>query len=130
MKHLLLISAFFAISAGLKAQSVSIKNEKYQMGKIPYGKPVEYLVEITNTGKDTLTMETARAGCGCTTPNFTPNQKFGPGETIKVNIAFNGSVIGNFTRFTDLVFSGGMVKQVSFSGEGIQEPAAPKTKNQ
>lgn len=130
MKHLLLISAFFAISAGLKAQSVSIKNEKYQMGKIPYGKPVEYVVEITNTGKDTLTMETARAGCGCTTPNFTPNQKFGPGQSVKVNIVFNGSVLGNFTRFTDLVFSGGMVKQVSFTGEGVQETAVPKTQNQ
>jgi hypothetical protein len=130
MKQLLLITALFAISSGLNAQTVSIKNEKYQMGKIPYGKPVEYVVEITNTGKDTLTMETARAGCGCTTPNFTPNQKFGPGETIKVNIAFNGSVLGNFTRFTDLVFTGGMVKQVSFSGEGVQETAAPKTKNQ
>lgn len=129
MKQLLLITALFALTSGLKAQSVSIKNEKYQMGKIPYGKPVEYVVEITNTGKDTLTMETARAGCGCTTPNFTPNQKFGPGQSVKVNILFNGSVLGNFTRFTDIVFAGGVVKQVSFSGEGVQEPAVPKTKN-
>lgn len=129
MKQLLLITALFALTSGLKAQSVSIKNEKYQMGKIPYGKPVEYVVEITNTGKDTLTMETARAGCGCTTPNFTPNQKFGPGQSVKVNILFNGSVLGNFTRFTDIVFAGGAVKQVSFSGEGVQEPAVPKTKN-
>ncbi|MBH2004793.1 MAG: DUF1573 domain-containing protein [Sphingobacteriia bacterium] len=129
MKQLLLITALFALTSGLKAQSISIKNEKYQMGKIPYGKPVEYVVEITNTGKDTLTMETARAGCGCTTPNFTPNQKFGPGQSVKVNILFNGSVLGNFTRFTDIVFAGGLVKQVSFSGEGVQEPAVPKTNN-
>ncbi len=121
MKYLLLIIALFAISVGLKAQTVSFKNEQYQMGKITYGKPVEYTVEITNTGKDTVTLETAKAGCGCTTPNFTPNQKFGPGETVKVLIQFNGSVLGNFTRFTDIILSGGIVKQVSFTGEGVQQ---------
>ncbi len=128
MKHLMLITALFTISIGLKAQDISIKNEKYQMGKITYGKPVEYTVEITNNGKDSLTLETARAGCGCTTPNFTPNQKFGPGETIKIQIQFNGSVLGNFTRFTDIIFTGGMVKQVSFSGEGVQMPKSTTSK--
>ena len=121
MKRILLITALFAVTAGVKAQQISIKNEKFQMGKIAYGKPVEYAVEITNTGKDTLTLETARAGCGCTTPNFTPNQRFGPGQSVIINILFNGSVLGNFTRFTDIIFTGGLVKQVSFSGEGVQE---------
>ena len=109
------------VFVGVKAQSMTITNEKYQMGKITYGKPVEYTVEIVNTGSDTLTLETARAGCGCTTPNFTPNQKFGPGQSVKVIIQFNSSVLGNFTRYTDIVFNGGVVKQVSFSGEGVQE---------
>lgn len=121
MKHLLLIISFFMVFVGVKAQSMTITNEKYQMGKITYGKPVEYTVEIVNTGSDTLTLETARAGCGCTTPNFTPNQKFGPGQSVKVIIQFNSSVLGNFTRYTDIVFNGGVVKQVSFSGEGVQE---------
>ncbi len=121
MKHLLLITSFFMVFVGLKAQNITIKNEKYDMGKITYGKPVEYTVEILNTGSDTLTLETARAGCGCTTPNFTPNQKFGPGQSVKVLIQFNSSVLGNFTRYTDIVLSGGIVKQVSFTGEGVQE---------
>lgn len=121
MKYFMLITALFAVSIGVKAQSVSLKNDKYEMGKITYGKPVEYTVEITNTGNDTLTLETARAGCGCTTPNFTPNQKFGPGETVKILIQFNGSVLGSFTRFTDIILSGGIVKQVSFTGEGVQQ---------
>jgi len=117
----MLITALFAISMGTEAQSVSFKNEKYEMGKITYGKPVEYTVEITNSGTDTLTLETVKAGCGCTTPNFTHNQKFGPGETVKILIQFDGSVLGSFTRFTDIVLSGGIVKQVSFTGEGVQQ---------
>lgn len=103
---------------------VEFKNADYNFGKITLGKPVSYDVEIKNISKDTLTLANARAGCGCTTPNFTPNQKFGPGQTIKVTIQFNGSVSGTFTRFTDINFSNGLSKQVRFSGEGVPETPA------
>lgn len=113
------------------AQALDFKNAEYNFGKITLGKPVSYVVEITNISKDTITLENAHAGCGCTTPNFIPMQKFGPGQTVKVNIGFNGSVSGPFTRFTDISFSGGLSKQVRFSGEGVTEaqpaPAATLT---
>lgn len=115
-----------AVQTDPTAKVLEFKNAEYNFGKITLGKPVSYIVEITNISKDTVTLENAHAGCGCTTPNFTPNQKFGPGQTVKVNIGFNGSVAGPFTRFTDISFSGGLSKQVRFSGEGVSEtkPAA------
>ena len=124
MKFWRLLIAFLGISLSTMAQDntakVSIKNETYDMGKVTYGKPVEYWVEVTNTSKETLKLEGVRAGCGCTTPDFTPNQEFKPGETIKIRINFNSSVLGKFTRFTDIFISGGVVKQTSFTGEGVQ----------
>lgn len=124
MKFLLVLIAFMGISFSAFAQDngakVSIKNETYNMGKVTFGKPVEYWVEVTNTSKETLKLEGVRAGCGCTTPDFTPNQQFKPGETVKIKIQFNGSVLGKFTRFTDIIISGGLVKQTSFTGEGVQ----------
>lgn len=124
MKFWVAVIAFLSISLGLIAQDngtkVSIKNETYDMGKVTFGKPVEYWIEVTNTSKETLKLEGVRAGCGCTTPDFTPNQPFNPGETVKIKIQFNGSVLGKFTRFTDIFISGGLVKQTSFTGEGIQ----------
>ncbi|MBP7345960.1 DUF1573 domain-containing protein [Sediminibacterium sp.] len=124
MKFWVAIIAFLSISLGTIAQDkgerVSIKNEKYDMGKVVFGKPVEYWVEVTNTSKEPLKLEGVRAGCGCTTPDFTPNQVFKPGETVKIKIQFNGSVLGKFTRFTDIMISGGLVKQTSFTGEGVQ----------
>lgn len=103
------------------AKVLQFKNAEYDFGKITLGKPVSYVVEITNISNDSITLENAHAGCGCTTPNFVPNQKFGPGQTVKVNIGFNGSVQGAFTRFTDISFSGGLTKQTRFTGEGIPE---------
>ncbi len=103
---------------------LEFKNAEFDFGKITVGKPVSYVVEIKNISNETMTLENAHAGCGCTTPNFTPNQKFAPGETVKVTIQFNGSVTGPFTRFTDINFSSGLTKQTRFSGEGI--PAAPQ----
>jgi hypothetical protein len=111
---------------------IEFKNDTYSFGKITFGKPVEYIVEMKNIGKDSLSILNAQPGCGCTTPSFKPNEKFGPGQTVKMTIRFNGSVIGAFTRYTDVYFTGGLTKKFTFSGEGVQEiPAtAPATATQ
>lgn len=109
---------------------LEFKNDAYNFGKIAYGKPVEYIVEFKNISKDTMVILQAQAGCGCTTPSFVPNEKFGPGQTVKMTIRFNSSVVGAFTRYTDVYFSGGFTKKLTFTGEGIQEAApAPATNN-
>ena len=112
--------------ASLKAQTqvnvdavLKFKNDQFDFGKISFGKPATYTIEFTNIGKDTVTLLSARPGCGCTTPNFIPNEKIAPGKNGQVQITFNGSAMGSFSRFTDLEFSGGLRKQTKFSGEGV-----------
>ena len=100
-------------------QVLKFTNDQYEFGKISFGKPVSYTIEVTNISKDTITLMNARPGCGCTTPNFKPNQKMAPGQKAQVGITFNGSVMGAFTRFTDIEFTGGLRKQTKFSGEGV-----------
>jgi len=139
-KILTLLLAFFAVlqvfsqtSATTKENDINtqlaIKNAAYDFGKISYGKPVEYLVEMKNIGSDTLTILSAQPGCGCTTPSFVPNEKFGPNQSVKMTIRFNGSALGTFTRYVDVNFSGGLTKKLTFNGEGIQDkaPAAAST---
>ncbi len=105
---------------------VAFTNGEYKLGKIPLGKPVEFTIEMKNIGHDTVTLLNVQAGCGCTAPNFTPNEKFGPGQTSKILIRFNGGTSGPFTKYSTIFFDGGLSKQVSFSGEGIPEtPQAP-----
>jgi hypothetical protein len=42
-----------------------------------------------------------------------------PGQSAQVQITFNGSAMGVFSRFTDLEFSDGLKKQTKFTGEGV-----------
>lgn len=108
---------------------VEFKNEKVSLGKIPLNKPVEFTIEMKNIGADTVTLVNVQAGCGCTAPNFTPNEKFGPGQTSKILIRYNGSSKGSFTKYSTIYFDGGQTKQVSFAGEGVEEPAPNATAN-
>ena len=138
MKKILAVSlAFFAVLNVFSQTNLTptvkdintqldIKNATYDFGKISFGKPVEYIVEMKNIGKDSLTILSAQPGCGCTTPSFVPNEKFGPSQSVKMTIRFNGSAVGTFTRYVDVNFSGGLTKKLTFNGEGIQE-AAPAT---
>jgi hypothetical protein len=134
-KIIVILGLFLSIYSSASAQNTTIieqvlkfKNETYDFGKISFGKPASYVIEFTNIGKDTLTLLNARPGCGCTTPNFKPNEKIAPGKTGQVQITFNGSAMGAFTRATTLDFSGGLIKQTQFSGEGVainNLPTAP-----
>jgi hypothetical protein len=136
MKKLVLLTAmaFAAIVSNAQTATTPVvdinkvlefKNADYNAGQTLFGKPVEFTVEIKNISKDTVTLITAKAGCGCTTPNFTPNQKFGPGQVAKVNITFNGGQNGQYTKLTDIIFDNGLTKQVKLTGVGVTSLAPP-----
>ena len=134
-KSLLILSLVLGICSTISAQTAAnidqalkFKNDNFDFGKISFGQPASYTIEFTNISKDTLTLVNARPGCGCTTPNFKPNEKIAPGKIGRVQITFNGSAMGSFTRATALEFSNGLVKQTQFAGEGVaitNAPAAP-----
>lgn len=134
-KTLLIFSLFLGVLGSISAQTTTnidqvlkFKNDVYDFGKISFGKTATYNIEFTNISKDTVTLLNARPGCGCTTPNFKPNEKIAPGQIGQVQITFNGSAMGSFTRATTLEFSNGLIKQTQFSGEGMaitNTPASP-----
>jgi hypothetical protein len=124
----LVMGIFSSVSAQTAAnidQALKFKNDIFDFGKISFGQPATYTIEFTNISKDTLTLVNARPGCGCTTPNFKPNEKIAPGKMGQVQITFNGSAMGSFTRATALEFSNGLVKQTQLAGEGVAIANAP-----
>ena len=130
MKYIF-ITAFLILSVfNLNAQTtpaqvditkvLKFTNENYNMGKITYGKPTEFAVDIENISATPVTLDNVMVGCGCTTPKYTKGQVIAPGTHASVILGFNGSSLGNFTKVATIFFSGNLNKQVSFHGEGVQ----------
>lgn len=127
MKKLVLCVFTFFLVINLYSQSiptpakdvdkyVSITNADYKMGKIAAGIPLEYNLIIKNISKDTVILEDVKAGCGCTTPKFKAGESLAPGKSTFITLGFNGGANGEFTKFADIYFSGGLSKQVKFQG--------------
>jgi hypothetical protein len=106
---------------------LSFKNDNYDFGKIPQGKPVEFDLEIKNISKDSVRITNVQVSCGCTTPKWQAGP-YAPGEAFKVTLGFNAAAMGPFAKTVTVTFSDGMTKQVSFKGETFAAPenAAPK----
>lgn len=96
-------------------------NDNFDMGKITYGKPTEFTVDIENISAAPITIDNVMVGCGCTTPKYTKGQVIAPGAHASVVLGFNGSAVGVFSKVATVFFSGNLTKQISFHGEGVQQ---------
>ncbi|RTL48545.1 MAG: DUF1573 domain-containing protein [Sphingobacteriales bacterium] len=104
------------------SKQFSFSNDNFDFGKIPFGKPAEYTLTITNIGKDTATLDDVRPSCGCTTPQFERGRKFAPGQSVTVVLGFNGNTLGAFYKTAGIFFNNyKLSKQVNFKGETFQE---------
>ena len=131
MKKFILIGSFiFSFSYGFTQNTPSnqvditkllkFTNDNYDMGKIKFGKTIEYTVDIQNISNYNISLDNVMAGCGCTTPKFTKDQMLTPGAHANVVLGFNGTAMGPFSKSATLFFSGNLTKTVSCQGEGVQ----------
>jgi len=129
-----LVSGIAFAQTGSTAKDITkvleFKNAEFNFGKIPFGKPVEYDVFIKNISNDSASLDNVTVGCGCTTPKYEKGKRFGPGETVKLTLGFNGGTMGTFTKQASIYFNGGVfVKQLTFKGETYTVPANPAPAN-
>ncbi len=101
------------------SKALSFKEENHDFGKIPYGKPVEFNVEIKNISSDSIKIDNVKVGCGCTTPKYQQGP-YAPGEAFKVTLGFSGYADGPFDKYVDIFFNNGMTKQIRFHGVGYK----------
>src|SRR5687768_16087693 len=100
MKKLLLIAAAFITGTTAMAQTkiddaVKLNAETYSFGKIKQGTPVTTVFEITNTSGKPLVIESAVAGCGCTTPEYA-KEPIAPNSVSKLKVGYNAAAMGQF----------------------------------
>lgn len=77
-------------AASLPITSIQFKDTIYDFGETIQNKAVVHVFEFTNTGKSDLVIADAKAGCGCTVPEW-PKGAIKPGETGAITVSYNGS---------------------------------------
>ncbi len=150
MKKILLLSAFSCFSVMMYAQnehavpvssapaevakpvlveSLLLKETEHDFGKIPQGKPVNYVFEVVNTGKTALKIDNVQASCGCTTPEWDREKAIEPSTSSKITVGYNAAAEGPFTKLVTITYNGTQTKQLTIKGEVWKTPAASAPAN-
>ena len=95
--------------AAIPTESLSLKENEFDFGKIPQGKPVTHVFEFTNTGKTPFSLDNVQASCGCTTPVWN-KEVVAPGETAKITVGFNAASDGPFTKPVTITYNGNLIR--------------------
>jgi hypothetical protein len=154
MKKILFLSAFTCLSVVMYAQtgehvttfantpgaadvtkkpteeSLLLKETEHDFGKIPQGKPVTYVFDVVNTGKNAFKLDNVQASCGCTTPQWEHDKAIEPGATAQITVGYNAASEGPFTKLVTITYNGTQTKQLTIKGEVWKTPAASAPANE
>ena len=108
---------------------LSLKETEFNFGKIPQGKPVTHVFEVSNTGKTPFKLDNVQASCGCTTPKWDKEKIIGAGETSEINVGYNAAAEGPFTKTITITYNGTQSKAVLIKGEVWKTPATSAPAN-
>lgn len=134
MKKFLLLATVLFSGLTMMAQKatndmITVSADSHNFGKIPQGVPATTFFTITNTTERPIAIESATAGCGCTTPEFSKDP-IAPGASSKIKVGYNAAAPGFFTKEVTIKIAGATdVKVVRITGEVVTENPAPSTPN-
>lgn len=109
-------------------EGLSFKEDTYDFGRIPQGKPVTHTFVFTNKGKVPLSLNNVHASCGCTTPVWN-KEMIQPGDSGKITVGFNSAAEGPFDKPVSIVYNGNLVKEIHVKGEVWKTPVSPAPEN-
>lgn len=105
MKYILsfLLLAFAGVSFAQDAP-VKFSDVKHSFGKIKQGTPVTTEFSFTNTSGKPVIIESAIAGCGCTTPDY-PKTPIMKDKTAIIKVTYNAEADGHFEKQVTVKFA-------------------------
>lgn len=110
-------------------ETLAMKESEFNFGKIPQGKPVTHIFEISNSGKDSLKITNVQASCGCTTPEWEKDKVLAPGGTSKITVGYNAAAEGTFNKPVTITYNGTQTKVIFIKGEVWKTPASSAPEN-
>ena len=76
---------------------LEFKETKHSFGKIKQNVPATYVFTFKNTSSAPVVIESAVAGCGCTTPDY-PKGAIPKGSSNSIKVTYNAAAMGSFTK--------------------------------
>ncbi len=127
MKKLLFLAAAFVTGMtafGQKADDlIRVNVEKYSFGKIKQNVPATTYFTITNISNKPVVIESAWAGCGCTTPEVS-KAPIPPNGSTKVKVGYNAAAMGHFEKDVNIKLAGvNEAKVIKITGEVLETKA-------
>jgi Protein of unknown function (DUF1573) len=108
---------------------LTLKETEFDFGKIPQGKPVVHIFEVTNKSNVPLKITNINASCGCTTPEWEKDKIVAPGESTKITVGYNAAAEGPFTKFITVTYNDTQSKQITIKGEVWKTPGSSAPEN-
>lgn len=128
MKKVLFLAVAFVAGLGVMAQDkteqlVKLNADSYNFGKIKQAVPVTTYFEIKNISNKPIVVESATAGCGCTTPEVT-KEPIAPGASAKLKVGYNAAAMGHFDKPVTIRIAGASdAKQIMITGDVLDAAA-------
>ncbi len=110
-------------------EAILIKEDVYDFGKIPQGKPVNTVFTVRNISQQPLKISNVQASCGCTTPEWDKETAILPGKDGKITVGYNAAAEGAFTKTITITYNETGSKQITIKGEVWKTPAASAPEN-
>ena len=117
------------ISIAQADEMLSLKETEFDFGKIPQGKPVTHVFEVTNKSNLPLKISQVNASCGCTTPTWEKDKTVAPGEKTEITVGYNAAAEGPFTKFITVSYNDTQSKQITIKGEVWKTPGSSAPEN-
>ncbi len=126
---LFLVAAVVSTNAVAQAAGTEIakevlvlKENSFDFGKIPQGKPVTHAFDIVNQSSDSITLQSVQASCGCTTPSW-KREPIAPGASATITVGYNAAAEGLFEKPVTILYPGGPKKVFTIRGTVVKGPA-------
>lgn len=110
-------------------EMLTLKETEFDFGKIPQGKPVVHIFEVTNKSNVPLKITNINASCGCTTPEWEKDKVVAPGGITKITVGYNAAAEGPFTKFITVTYNDTQSKQITIKGEVWKTPGSSAPEN-
>lgn len=110
-------------------EMLTLKEAEFNFGKIPQGKPVTHIFEVTNKSTIPLKIANISASCGCTTPEWEKDKVVAPGEKTNITVGYNAAAEGPFTKFITVTYNDSQTKQITIKGEVWKTPGSSAPEN-